>query len=354
MKFIKKAAAVLAAASLTLSLSACGTDVSWAAKVGDDTVVPIGMYIYSQAANYRSLVQNGALSSSEKLSDQTLTVSDSDVSATSHLDKEGIKLIKSGVGAQIKAKELNISLSKDDLSSIESESQVTYDTDKEVYEKNGIALSSVVAYNKDIAVKGKLFRAIYGKEGTNPVSDKELKQYIVDNYSTINYIQQYYYNDDGSEMTDAQKAKTKKQYEKIKAQVESGKIKFSDKCADFEKNATSYKGGSTKQTILNSNLGHEDGEKVKALKEGELTFLETSTAIVLLQKVKIDYNGAGLKSSRDSLLLQYKYEEFIEKLVALAEKDKTVSFNQAAFEKFGSATRDFSSLSIPNNNYYGY
>ena len=47
MKLIKKAAAAVVAASLALSLSACGTDVSWAAKIGNDVSVPIGMYIYT-------------------------------------------------------------------------------------------------------------------------------------------------------------------------------------------------------------------------------------------------------------------------------------------------------------------
>ena len=353
MKMIKKTAAVIAAVSLSLSLSSCGTDVSWAAKIGDDTTVPIGMYIYAQAADYRSLVQNGTLSSSQKLSEQTLTVSDSDKSATEQIDKDGVKTVKSHVGALIKAKELNVELTDEEISSAESEAETTYETDKEVYEKNGIAKTSVVEYIKSTALKSKLFTAIYGDDGTNPVSDNELKKYIDENFATICYIQQYYYNEDGSSMTDEQKAKTKKQYETIKSQAEKGKVKFTDKCKEFEDNATSYKSGSTKYTTM-WDASSEDGKKILDLKPGELTFLETDSAIVLVQKLKIDYDGAGLKTSRDGLLLQYKYTEFIDELIATAEKDKRVTFNQAAFDKFGSATRDFSSLSIPTSNYYGY
>lgn len=64
MKLIKKAAAAVVAASLALSLSACGTDVSWAAKIGNDVSVPIGMYIYTQAENFRTYAQNGLLTTS--------------------------------------------------------------------------------------------------------------------------------------------------------------------------------------------------------------------------------------------------------------------------------------------------
>ena len=89
------------------------------------------------------------------------------------------------------------------------------------------------------------------------------------------------------------------------------------------------------------------------LKPGELTFLETDSAIVLLQKQKIDYDDAGLKSGRETLLIRYKFDEFTKELIAKAKNDKSVSFNDDAFEKFGSATRDFSNLSIPSNyNYY--
>ena len=84
-----------------------------------------------------------------------------------------------------------------------------------------------------------------------------------------------------------------------------------------------------------------------------MTFLETDSAIVLLQKQKIDYDDAGLKNSRDTLLLRYKFSDFTKDLISKAENDKNVSFNQSAFDKFGSATRDFSNLSIPSNyNYY--
>ncbi len=350
MKFMKKAAALIVAASLAVSLTACGTDVSWASKIGKDTTVPIGMYIYTQAAGFRTYAQGGLLSTSSKLADQTIQVSGSDKKASEYLDKESVKTIKAYTGALIMAKEMEIELSEEELKSADTSAKEQYETDKEVYEKNGVAQSSITEYYKSLTLQNNLFNAIYGKEGTNPISDKELKQYIKDNYATISYIQQYYYTDDGSIMSEDAKAKVKKQYEKIKSQTESGKIKFTDKCKEFEKNATSYKSGSTKYTTL-WDVTSEDGKKIMNLKEGQLTFLETESAIVLLQKQKIDYNDAGLKSSRETILIRYKFDEFTKDLIAKAEGDKSVSFNQAAFDKFGSSTRDFSNLSIPSNYY---
>ena len=352
MKLFKKAAAVIAAASIAVSLSACGSDLSWAAKVDKETTVPIGLYIYSQADTFRTYAQNGLLVTSTSLEKQTVNVSDSDKKATEYLDTQAIKAVKSYAGALLLAKEMKIELTEDEIASAESNAKTAYDTDKEVYEKNGVAQSSIAEYYKDLTLKNKLFDAVYGKEGTKPVSDKELKQYIKENYATVCYIQQYYLNEDGTSMSDTEKTKIKKQYEKIKKQVESGKLKFADKCKQFAENATSYKSGSTKYTSPWDNSS-KDGKKIMDLKVGELTFLETDSAIVLIQKQKIDYEDAGLKTSRNTILIQYKYDDFIKELIAKAESDKSVSFNDAAFDKFGSATRDFSNLSIPNNyNYY--
>ena len=352
MKIMKKAAASVAAASLALSRASCGSDLSWAAKVGKNETVPIGMYIYTQAAHFRNYAQNGMLTTSTALEKQTVNVSDSDKKATEYLDSEAVKSVKAYAGALLLAKEMKIELTEDEITSAESSAKEQYDTDKEVYEKNGVAQSSITEYFKNLTLQNNLFNAIYGKDGTNPVSDKELKQYIKDNYATISYIQQYYLNEDGSAMSDTDKAKIKKQYEKIKKQVESGKLKFTDKCKDFEKNATSYKSGSTKYTTA-WDVSDEEGKKIMDLKAGEMTFLETDSAIVLLQKQKIDYDDAGLKNSRDTLLLRYKFNDFTKDLISKAESDKSVSFNQSAFDKFGSATRDFSNLSIPSNyNYY--
>lgn len=349
---IKKATSIAAAAALVLSLSACGTDVSWAAKAGKDTTVPIGMYIYTQAANLRSYAQNGQLNTSTSLDKQTVTVSGSDKAASKFLDDEGIKAVKAYAGALLLAKEMKVELTEEEIATAEESAKEQYETDKEVYEKNGVAQSSVTEYFKSLALENKLFSAVYGKDGTKPVSDKELKAYIKDNYATISFIQQYFYTEDGNMMSDAEKDKIRKQYEKIKSQAESGKIKFSDKCKEFEKNATNYKSGSTKYTTM-WDKDDGDGKKIMDLKEGKLTFLDNGTAIVLIQKQKIDYNDAGLKDDRDTILLRYKFNDFVKELIAKAESDKNVSFNQSAFEKFGSLTRDFSNLSIPNNyNYY--
>lgn len=350
MKLLQRAATVVAASAVALSLASCGSNLSWAAKIDKDTTVPIGLYIYSQASVYRNAVQNGLLTSAEKLSDQTITVSDSDSKANEYIDKEAQKAVKSYVGACLMAKEYDIVLTEDEVASAVESAQSAYETDKEVLEQNGVAQSSVEEYYKALARKTNLFTAKYGKDGTDPITNDELKQYIQKNYATINFIQQYFYTEDGTAMSDKEKEALTKEYKDIQSKAEKGKLDFAKKCEEFNKNATSYKGGYTNSTSR-FDTESEDGQKILALKNSQFTLLVTDSAIALVQKAKLDTSSLLDDSSRDSLLIEYKYEDFIKELQDYAEKDKSVTFNDKAFEKFGSSSRDFSELSIPTSYY---
>lgn len=349
MKFIKKAAAIVIAASLTLSLCSC-SDLSWAAKIDDNTTVPIGLYIYSMAENYRNAVQNYRILTSKKLDEQTVNVSDTDISAVEYLNKEGQKSIKSYVGAYQMAKEFNIELTDEEIENAKQNAASKYEADKAVFEKNGIAQSSVEEYYKDVTRKTNIFQAKYGKDGTNPVPEDELKTYFRSNYASINFIQQYFYKDDGTAMTDEEKEALTNEYKSIQSQAEKGKIKFTDKCSEFSKNATNYKGGYT-DSISRFDPKEEDGAKILSLKNGEFTLLVTDSAIALIQKAPLDSDGSKFEQYRSNLLMEYKYSDFLKELIDYAEGLENVQFNNKAFEKFSSSTRDFSEISTSSTSY---
>ncbi len=345
MKLIKKAAAAVAAASMVFSLSACGSNLSWAAKIGDDVTVPIGLYIYSQAENYRSCVQGSVLSSYTELSEQTVNVSGSDVSATKYLDDEASKSVKSYVGTILMAQEMGVKLSDEDIKNASENAAQAYQQDEEVLTQNGVAQTSVEEYYKNVTLKSNLFQAKYGKEGTEPVSDDELKEYFKTNYATINFMQQYFYNEDGSAMDDKEIEAVKKEYESVKSQAEKGKLNFTKKCEEVAENATNYKNAYTDSTSRFDNT-LEDGQKILALKEGEFTLIVTDSAIALIQKAELDKDGKKFEEYRDALLIESKYDSFIDELVKYAQNSDKVEFNDKAFEKFSCSTRDFSELSV--------
>lgn len=350
MKWMQKAAAAVAAVSVMFSLSACQSGLNWAARIDKDTSVPIGLYIYEQAVAYRSGVQDGTLTTSEKLDGQTVTVSGSDIKATEYLDNEARDAVMSHVGACLMAREYKVSLTDEELQTAAESAKSAYETDKAVFEKVGVAQSSVEEYYKSLSLKNNLFKAKYGKDGSDPVTEEELMTYIRANYATISFIQQYFYKDDGTAMSDKEKEALKKEYEKIQAQAEKGKLDFQKKCDEFNKNATSYKGG-YKESTSRFDTESEEGRKILALKEGKFTLLVTDSAIALIQKNKLKTSDLKLDTQWDSLLLECKYDAFLDELKEKCKNAKNVQLNEAAFEKFGSATRDFSELSIPSSYY---
>lgn len=350
MKIIKKAGAAIVAAALTLSLCSCN-DLSWVAKFDDETTVPSGLYIYSIAENYRNAVSNYLLSSSDKLENQTIEVSGSDQKATDYLDNEAVKNIKSYVGAYQKFKDMELELTEDEIQSATDSASTTYETDAAVFEQNGVAQSSIEAYYLDVARKSKIFQAIYGEEGTNAISDKELKTYFNENYASINFIQQYFYNEDGTAMSQDDKDALIKEYKDIQSKAENGKIKFTDICEKYSDEATSYKGGYT-DSVSRFDAEDEDGATILSLKTGKFTLLVTDSTIALIQKATLDKDGSLFKENRDSLLIEYKYQDFINDMIAYSESLENVEFNEAAFKKFSSSTRDLSELST--NSSYSY
>ena len=345
MKWVKRATAAVAAVMMAVSLSACESNLSWAAKIGEDTTLPVGLYIYSQAAAYRNGGQSGVIDVYSELKDQTVTVSGSDMAATAYLDREAQKTVKSAVGTMLKAEEMGISLDEDKLNSAMQSAAEEYEANEEMLTKNGVAQTSVEEYYKDLARKNDVFQAIYGEDGTNPVSDDTLKKFMEENYATFHFMQQYLYTEDGSPMTAQEIANVKKKYEKIRSNAEKGKLDFKKKCDEESKNNTGYVGAYTDIT-QRFDPTDEQGKAVLSLKTGEFYLMETDSTIALIQKAKLDKNGKNFEQSRDTLLLESTYDAFIDEMVKYAEKSDKVTFNDKAFEKFASSTRDFSGLNM--------
>ena len=93
--------------------------------------------------------------------------------------------------------------------------------------------------------------------------------------------------------------------------------------------------------VLNSNVYAEVDEGATLTAGGDIT-VKASTGADRAQQGFTETNANNPLKVSD-----------INSNIAKAEGDKNVSFNQSAFDKFGSATRDFSNLSIPSNyNYY--
>ena len=143
----KKAAAVLAAAAMTAAGVGCtaGSGTAYAMTI-DGVQVNAGIYIYYSYASYMELTQTLQSENSE------LDVSDKDVVKEQKMDgvsseewikNKALEYCQRYVAIEKKFEELDLSLTEEENKEISSTIDSFWDTNGELYEKNGIAKSSV-------------------------------------------------------------------------------------------------------------------------------------------------------------------------------------------------------------------
>ena len=184
MKTWKKCLAAVLSLAIMASATACsGADKSWAVK-NDNLTVPIGAYIYNLYSAYQQ--------ASVQVEDSTKpileqTVEDQD--AATWIKENALRQTKSILVIDDKMKELNISLTEDELQQVSDQTDSYWGSISTAMTEYGVAKSSFnLAYADYYTKYTKVFDAIYGKGGTQEVSDADVKDYYVTNYMAFSYV----------------------------------------------------------------------------------------------------------------------------------------------------------------------
>lgn len=189
--YIKKCAAVTAAAVMASQLTACGKNSTWGADI-DGLRVPAGVYIYYLQSAYYD-----ALSKVRETKEEGAEVTSADVFASTVEDKpakqwitdEAVRQMREYAAVENKFGEYGLSLSEEDRNSAQSYCDQMWDYAGEYFSEMGIAQSSYESIYFNEEKKDKLFEAVYGEGGDHAVADAEIKQYMLDNYVLVDYIE---------------------------------------------------------------------------------------------------------------------------------------------------------------------
>jgi hypothetical protein len=194
-------------------LSACGKDTTIAATI-DGRQIPAGVYIYYQYQAYyeaNSKVAEeaaatttappaeadtplGSLSAAEAAPAETVvtvpllknTIGGEPV--TEWINDEAIASVREFIAVEEKFAELGIPYTdNNDRTAIASVEQ-NWESYAAELEKLGIGKSSYLAIVLNSVKRYELFKFYYGKDGPNPVSDDEIKGYLLENNARIDYI----------------------------------------------------------------------------------------------------------------------------------------------------------------------
>lgn len=199
----KKITAALTAALLcTASLTAC-SDTSYVMTVGDSKI-NAGIYIYNELTemSYQMTMmyyQNGITKDyfNQKVDGKTFDEYLSDYALTA--TKEYAAVVD-------KFNELGLTLSDDDIKSINDSISSTWDSQGEFYESEGISKESVKLALKGSKMREELFDYYYAEGGEEAVSDDEMVKYLDDNYlryKSISFAKTKASTDSSSSATDS-------------------------------------------------------------------------------------------------------------------------------------------------------
>lgn len=175
MKGLKKITAAVLAAAMAVTFAACGQDASWVAKYEDETM-PVGTYIATMLDKYayQYMMYGSDKVLEEKVDDKTVGEA---------IQEESKQNVASALAIMKKAKDLGITLTEEEIQLANTSVSATWENNKALYEKNGIAKTSVEKLAQISVLSEKVFQAIYGEGGEAEVPAEELNAYYEDNYA---------------------------------------------------------------------------------------------------------------------------------------------------------------------------
>lgn len=251
---------------------------------------------------------------------------------------------------KLKCKELGVDLDETDIST--ADSYVNYYWNSygysELFGNNGVSKETFTEYTKDTYYQEKYFEKVYGKDGTNPIGEEELKSALSGHYILVNQLEATLSGTDEDAEAD----------EKIRVKFEGYKndlLKNPNRFKEFydienpsdeeDKTTSATTEESTEKTAkpldsLASVLGDSDTnsssdlyDEVKDLGIGDVTIVTTSTKLVLLVKKDILADPYYL-TQYDTELRHLLKDEDVKKDFEKFTKELKAEFVASAVDRF--------------------
>lgn len=229
MKMVKRIAALMMVAVLTLSLAGC-------IHKKNEIAVTIGDIEFT-SAYYMCALINADMEAKQKV-EETLTEEDKEKEINYYskkIDKKkfvdwvedrAIEILKENASYKQLCKKNDVKLS-DELKAEATQSVTTlWDSYgySVLYEPNGVSRDTYAKFTEDTYYSEAYFESIYGKGGKKEIGESKVSKEITDNYILLDKISITY----DSDATDEKKAQSKATLEDYAAQINSGKKTFID------------------------------------------------------------------------------------------------------------------------------
>jgi len=180
-KTILKIFATLLIVANLFALTSCA-NTSWVAKAGDETV-PAGVYL-----NYLIDAYYEAAYSVPSQQIDMFKQKIGDVEVEDYIKNSAIDKAKRYLAINKLFDEYKLSFTDEEMKEFESENETTWSQISAIYENNGCGKESFFKVLLSERKYQKIFEFYYGKDGKDPLSEKDKKEYFAKNYAKIKYI----------------------------------------------------------------------------------------------------------------------------------------------------------------------
>lgn len=347
METLKKIPILFISCIFLLCTTAC-SDKTWALK-SDNETISTSTYVYQLMQFYQEandkLIEKGISTTdlkNEELDGQK---------ANDWIKEHAINSCKDMLAVDKIFKDMNLTLTDEDKKKAQEKTDSIWESSGEVYEKNfGINKDSVhQSYSLYNIKKHKIFNAIYGKDGTDPVSDEKLLEYYKNNYISLKFYSKMPFEDTDSEGNEGQPENGKvdtdefiqQQFSGYVASINSGtksinQIQNEIKANDHIENNTD----SLEDQIVNPNsteLPKEIVDAIGTIEPGKATYIKYNDIYLFLYRnpnsTNIELPDLTNESDREKILYDMKSDDF-NKRIDKTKNSITITINNNVINKY--------------------
>ncbi len=352
MKILKRLAAFGAAAALTLSLTACSS-TDWVYESGDYSVssgVYLGYLTQSYLSGQSDDEFNSEIENIWKQNINGMSYKDYCIDSAEHYSERYLAIAK-------KFDEMNLSLSDEDNQNIDTQVYYLWNLYgyQQYFQPNGTSAESFRKLIESGIKEDAIFNAYYNKGGIEAVDEKEIENYLRENYVDANYFTISFADDEGNSLPADQVEALKEKAEDYAKRINEKKNTFNEVKTEYsdeqakeeaEENDEEFtatdpdsigKDEETKSLIPKSSTSLPE-DFVNALfndaKEGEATVLTIDKTYYVVVKYDLDDDlEDNVEDARDTILAALKNSDF-EKMVSEWVEALEVNSNSASLRKY--------------------
>ncbi|MBQ5754374.1 MAG: hypothetical protein IIV90_01780 [Oscillospiraceae bacterium] len=336
----KKILAMILALALAMGLAGCGALPETAGTIGD---VSISGQMY-QFIQYNAYQAASLYTYKDDVLKEEITIDGVTQTGAEYVAEKTQRDLNFYAGVETLYAELGGQLSQAELDQATAQADAMWEAYKDGLEKNGMTRDVVQEYMENMMKITALITMIHGPQGTEPVADEEVQNFIDENYRLGQYLIFPYYDptllgylpeeDQGEVLKIAEKAKAdlekgKEITEVAKTYLPEALPLVNQEYTDEEIN--SYVGGTLYMPASADTFGEVLSEGILSTKPGQVAVLEDAAMVMIF--VAEDVGGVyTLEDLRAAALVDMKGDELDARYL---EKGESLPHNldKAALDK---------------------